>query len=514
MKKFYFLYILFIINSQYLVSQCGIGGITFTRQGEVDSFPFNYPGCHRIYGNINIVDSEINNLDSLYMIDSIDVTLNISNNNKLTQIRGLRGLKYLETLIISDDTALINLGGLENLKNASNGIGLYFLPKLINLNGLNNLVNSAQFYVGSCDNLKSLKGLDKVTTISTLRIIGNPNLDSLTSFKNANFARITNLHIHYCPKLKSLRGLESCKYIWDCSIQFNMSLKNLEGLDSMNRSTYLIISDNDSLSSIQSLSSLRYVSKFFKFSNNKTLQSLNGIQGINMVDLDSIIITNNPLLNICHFANVCDYINDTSNHARIFNNLGPCQNSDSIKLACLITPLALELLSFTAYNEKENINIEWMTANERNHKNIILERKTANNSFHEIGQPSAYKKSADVYYYNFTDTKPEEGNNYYRLAIFDNQSKVSYSKIIQVLFQMDINTNVMISLSDSKFIVHSNKSISKLKIFNQTGVCINTLNGLLKNNIEANFNFPRVGLYYLVMELSNGSIVSKKFIVN
>jgi len=111
---------IYLFNNVY--GQCGFGGIILTRQGEIDSFGFNYPACHRIKGNVIIENTNIKNLDGLSVIDTIDEYFNLSSNYQLLNIEGLRNIQSVQDIYIYDDTLLTTLNGFRNLLNANNAL--------------------------------------------------------------------------------------------------------------------------------------------------------------------------------------------------------------------------------------------------------------------------------------------------------------------------------------------------------------------------------------------------------
>lgn len=89
--------------------------------------------------------------------------------------------------------------------------------------------------------------------------------------------------------------------------------------------------------------------------------------------------------------------------------------------------------SITARSDGENIIVEWKTGEESSSlSKFVVERKTPNNSFVEIGTVTPKGSNS---FYTFVDNNIFKGNNYiftYRLKIVDNNSQVSYSSEVSV----------------------------------------------------------------------------------
>ncbi len=79
MKKYTFLFITFFISLNGLFAQfCIPTIINFNSQSAIDDFPIDYPDCTEILGSITIQGNDINNLNGLNQLISIngDLTVN------------------------------------------------------------------------------------------------------------------------------------------------------------------------------------------------------------------------------------------------------------------------------------------------------------------------------------------------------------------------------------------------------------------------------------------------------
>ncbi len=90
-----------------------------------------------------------------------------------------------------------------------------------------------------------------------------------------------------------------------------------------------------------------------------------------------------------------------------------------------------ELLKFNARSQNGNVIISWQTSSETNLKHFVVERKTVNGSFIELGivEPKIDRN------YEFVDQsayKSADKLYIYRLKIVDNDGTFSYSSEIAV----------------------------------------------------------------------------------
>jgi hypothetical protein len=82
---------------------------------------------------------------------------------------------------------------------------------------------------------------------------------------------------------------------------------------------------------------------------------------------------------------------------------------------------------FQGKSESDNIKLEWQTGEENNLQKFVLERKTPQSSFAEIGTINPKGSNS---YYSFIDQNAYKTNDLifvYRLKIVDNNSQVTYS---------------------------------------------------------------------------------------
>jgi uncharacterized glyoxalase superfamily protein PhnB len=93
--------------------------------------------------------------------------------------------------------------------------------------------------------------------------------------------------------------------------------------------------------------------------------------------------------------------------------------------------LPVKLLSLTALPQNNNaINIMWTTATELNNAYFDLERSTDGKNFTAITRITGNGTTNTLHHYNFLDTKPQTGTNYYRLRQTDYDGKATSSKIV------------------------------------------------------------------------------------
>jgi hypothetical protein len=96
--------------------------------------------------------------------------------------------------------------------------------------------------------------------------------------------------------------------------------------------------------------------------------------------------------------------------------------------------LPVTLVSFQAIRQNNTVQVKWTTTREMNSATYIVERSGNGRQFAAIGTVPAAGQSNRTITYQFTDTKPLAGNNFYRLKQVDQDGKTTLSKIAWVAF--------------------------------------------------------------------------------
>ncbi|WP_299820670.1 T9SS type A sorting domain-containing protein [uncultured Pontibacter sp.] len=99
-----------------------------------------------------------------------------------------------------------------------------------------------------------------------------------------------------------------------------------------------------------------------------------------------------------------------------------------------ITPLPVELISFTALTEDGSVVLAWATASEENNAHFEVERSTDGTTFESIGTVKGMGNSNQKVEYNYRDINPLPGTAYYRLKQVDLNGDFEYSKLVAVYY--------------------------------------------------------------------------------
>lgn len=94
--------------------------------------------------------------------------------------------------------------------------------------------------------------------------------------------------------------------------------------------------------------------------------------------------------------------------------------------------LPIELISFEAIRNGNQVNIHWATASEKNNDYFTIERSQDGLNFEEVSEVEGAGNSSNIINYNETDYTPLAGLSYYRLKQTDYSGNYTYSKIVAV----------------------------------------------------------------------------------
>lgn len=100
--------------------------------------------------------------------------------------------------------------------------------------------------------------------------------------------------------------------------------------------------------------------------------------------------------------------------------------------------LPIELLSFTATQEKNLVILKWTTASEVNNDFFTIEKTIDGIVFKDVKRVEGAGNSSQSINYATEDKAPVNGLNYYRLRQTDFDKKFTYSDLIGIEVEMDI----------------------------------------------------------------------------
>jgi hypothetical protein len=97
-------------------------------------------------------------------------------------------------------------------------------------------------------------------------------------------------------------------------------------------------------------------------------------------------------------------------------------------------PLPVELLSFTAQADVNQVDLNWSTASETNNNFFTIERSQDGNKFEFIAKVPGSGTASSTHNYSTIDMQPYNGLSYYRLTQTDYNGAKTISKVVPISF--------------------------------------------------------------------------------
>ncbi len=189
-----------LLLSTTVIGQCLPDGLIITTQEQTLNFAADYPGCTTILGDLTISAGNFDTLEGLEQITAIEGSLNIIDTQFIYALYGLDNLATIGGDINIQNTTLQSLGGLESLTTISGGVNSIISnnSELENLNGLNNLSFWGRgIYLSANNSLSELTALSNLTSMggngAGIDILNNEALTSLSGIDNVSGFEIINI---------------------------------------------------------------------------------------------------------------------------------------------------------------------------------------------------------------------------------------------------------------------------------------------------------------------------------
>jgi photosystem II stability/assembly factor-like uncharacterized protein len=95
-------------------------------------------------------------------------------------------------------------------------------------------------------------------------------------------------------------------------------------------------------------------------------------------------------------------------------------------------PVPVELTSFTATTNGNEVTLNWSTATETNNQGFEIERSEDNISFNKIGSVPGFGTTTETKSYSYSDQSAISRTNYYRLKQVDYDGSFEYSEVVEI----------------------------------------------------------------------------------
>ncbi|MDD2981841.1 MAG: hypothetical protein PHQ74_00500 [Crocinitomicaceae bacterium] len=181
--------------------------------------------------------------------------------------------------------------------------------------------------------------------------------------------------------------------------------------------------------------------------------------------------------------------------------------------------LPIELLSFTATAAKNQVNLTWITASEKNNDYFTIERTVDGLTFEEVGKVAGQGNSSLKNEYTFSDTRPKNGISYYRLKQTDYNGESEYFEVKSVNIQKgDFVSNVYPNpavMNRTTVFVEKTSSMVTLNVRNVLGQLISSKEvDATSNGVAEEIELTSSDKMFFVEIVQGNTIVARHKILN
>ncbi|WP_169515050.1 hypothetical protein [Hymenobacter norwichensis] len=189
-----------------------------------------------------------------------------------------------------------------------------------------------------------------------------------------------------------------------------------------------------------------------------------------------------------------------------------------VALDCNAAPLPVELSSFTAAYDNNQVNLRWITASEKNSADFTVERSFNGETFTEVAKVAAAGTSSARREYAATDLGMRKGLNYYRLKQTDLDGTFSYTQVIPV--QVGSVKQQLQAYGDNgnlNIVLQTEAALQTLRVFDNMGRMVYTENLTSPTTGLVTRQIPVTGInnrqMYIVQVVTSEGVLSGKFLI-
>jgi hypothetical protein len=175
--------------------------------------------------------------------------------------------------------------------------------------------------------------------------------------------------------------------------------------------------------------------------------------------------------------------------------------------------LPVTLLDFSARALQEKVAVKWITTNEINNKHFEVERSIDGVQFAPLGIVAAKGTGGGQTIYDFTDEKPVQGMNYYRLKQVDLNGRFTYTPVVAIRFdKAGYLVQVYPNPATSFFTVRSDKRFTKVELADMNGRLVQHWQVQADNQYRL-ANLAK-GMYVVRLTEQTGNVITKTILVD
>ncbi|SEJ74340.1 Por secretion system C-terminal sorting domain-containing protein [Dyadobacter sp. SG02] len=177
--------------------------------------------------------------------------------------------------------------------------------------------------------------------------------------------------------------------------------------------------------------------------------------------------------------------------------------------------LPVTLISFNSDPEGQTVKLTWRTSNETNSEGFEVQRSRDSHTWMKIGHVESQNSNSNAEItYQFDDTTPLKGINYYRLKMIDLDGTFAYSRISSLLAgkpEQTMTTYPNPVVNGRLTINVSFTGLYHAEVYNLSGVRV--LQNKMGMSRELNVSKLASGMYVLRVKSATGEVETSTFVV-
>ncbi len=173
--------------------------------------------------------------------------------------------------------------------------------------------------------------------------------------------------------------------------------------------------------------------------------------------------------------------------------------------------LPVELISFDATCQSDNVILNWVTATEINNDYFTIERSVDANVFESIGTVNGNGNSTALLNYYWTDENPIDGKAYYRLKQTDFDGDFQYHDIQRVNCMQSNDISIYPNLFESSFMIQFSGKTTypiRIEVMDYLGRIVHTEN-VESKVVEIALNKHAAGTYFVKVVTESSQVVER-----
>ena len=180
-------------------------------------------------------------------------------------------------------------------------------------------------------------------------------------------------------------------------------------------------------------------------------------------------------------------------------------------------PLPVDLVSFNALLNDEQVALEWKTASEENNEGFEIQKSSNGSDWEVLDWVKGNGTTSEINVYNYLDRAPSIGENYYRLKQIDYDGQFEFSDI--VILRNDV-AGVVVEVSPNPSpgdvnvtVLNPGKEKMNIGLYDSAGLLI-WKSGALTNleNWTKKFSLAQKEMYFITVQIGK-EIFTKKILI-